>query len=120
MTRVKRTIQRIIKKEFILKKAKGYKGGNSSLFKATKQTLLKAEKNAYRDRRYKQRLWNKIWITRINGLLRSYNINWSLIKFFLKNNKIKLNRHILSQISIYDPTLIKIYILFYINTLCRI
>ena len=51
----------------VLKKAKGYFGNKSRLFRYAKDAVERAEKFAYRDRRKKKSEFRKLWIVRINA-----------------------------------------------------
>ncbi len=54
----------------ILKYAKGFRGSNSKLFIAANQTIMKAWRNAFRDRRKRKRVFRRLWISRINAACR--------------------------------------------------
>ena len=54
MARVKNGVIAKAKHKKVLKKAKGYYGARSKLFKTAKQAVIKAGQYAYRDRRQKQ------------------------------------------------------------------
>src|SRR5947199_365762 len=51
MPRVKSNVARLKRKNKIMKLAKGYFGGRSKLWKAAKESVERAQKYAYRDRR---------------------------------------------------------------------
>ena len=86
----------------ILKIAKGYKGAHSKLFRVANQQVMKALKYSYIGRIQKKRNFRSLWIKRINAASRSYGIKYSKYLNFLKQNKIDINRKILSQIAILD------------------
>ena len=54
MPRVKSNVARLKRKNKIMKLAKGYWGGRSKLWKAAKESVERAQKYAYRDRRRKK------------------------------------------------------------------
>jgi large subunit ribosomal protein L20 len=64
----------------ILKKAKGYVGGRSRLYRTAAETVLRAGVFAYRDRKAKKRLARRLWITRI-----------------------MLDRKVLAEVAVRDP-----------------
>nr|QES95271.1 ribosomal protein L20 [Nitzschia sp. (in: diatoms)]QES95320.1 ribosomal protein L20 [Nitzschia sp. (in: diatoms)] len=107
MIRVKRGTIKKRKHKKILLLAKGYRGAHSSLFKIAKQQVLKGLKRSYIDRKLKKRFFRKIWIIRLNAIAKFYNLNYNTFLFNLKTMNIRLNRKILSQISIYDFITIK-------------
>src|SRR5215213_6158775 len=51
MTRVKRSVNARKKRRAVLERAKGYRGQRKSSYKLAKETVLKADTYAYRDRR---------------------------------------------------------------------
>lgn len=101
--RVKRGVTTRKRHKKILKLAKGYRGGRSKLIKQAKEATMHAGSDSYRGRREKKRQMRSLWITRINGALRNYEINYSKFINTLKKNKISLDRKILSQIAVEDP-----------------
>jgi len=55
MARVSRGVQAHAKHKKILKKAKGYYGARSKVYRVAKQAVIKAGQYAYRDRRQRRR-----------------------------------------------------------------
>lgn len=102
MTRVKRGVVARAKHKKILKKAKGYYGARSKIYRVAKQAVIKAHQYQYRDRRQKKRQFRKLWITRINAEVRNYNISYKSFIFGLKKLSILINRKILSDLAISD------------------
>src|SRR2546430_5341399 len=70
MPRVKSNVARLKRKNKVMKLAKGYFGGRSKLWKAAKESVERAAKYAYRDRRRKKGEFRRLWITRINAAAR--------------------------------------------------
>ncbi|MGB7487172.1 MAG: 50S ribosomal protein L20, partial [Phormidesmis sp.] len=70
MARVKRGNVARKRRKKVLKLAKGFRGSHSKLFRIAKQQVLKALRNAYRDRRRKKRDFRRLWIARINAAAR--------------------------------------------------
>lgn len=102
MTRVKRGVVAHAKHKKILKKAKGYYGARSKIYRVAKQAVIKAHQYQYRDRRQKKRQFRKLWITRINAEVRNYGISYKSFMFGLKKLSILINRKILSDLAISD------------------
>ena len=69
MPRVKRGVTAHRRHKKILKKAKGYYGARSRVFRVAKQAVTKAGQYAYRDRRQRKRQFRALWITRILSLI---------------------------------------------------
>ncbi len=109
MTRVKRGNVARKRRKKILKLAKGFRGSHSTLFRTANQQVMKALRNAYRDRRKKKRDFRRLWIARINAAARSQGMNYSQLTNKLKKANIQLNRKMLAQIAAKDPdTFLKI------------
>ncbi|CAL4318948.1 50S ribosomal protein L20 [Buchnera aphidicola (Periphyllus testudinaceus)] len=102
MARVKRGVCSRARHKKILKKAKGYYGARSRVYRVAIQAVLKAGQYAYRDRRQKKRNFRNLWITRINAAVRKNDLSYSCFMHGLKKANIHINRKILSEISIYD------------------
>ena len=88
----------------VLKKAKGYFGNKSRLFRYAKEAVDRAEQFAYRDRRKKKSDFRKLWITRINIACRSLDINYSRFMHGLNLAGIQMNRKQISELAIHDST----------------
>ncbi len=90
-------------KRRLFKKAKGYVGGRGRLLRTVKETLIRAEAYAYRDRKVKKREFRKLWIIRINAACRQRGLRYSQFIFGLKKAGIELDRKQLSELAINDP-----------------
>jgi large subunit ribosomal protein L20 len=104
MTRVKRGNVARKRRKKILKLAKGFRGSHSRLFRTANQQVMKALRNAYRDRRKRKRDFRRLWITRINAAARTQGMSYSQLVGNLKKSNILLNRKILAQMAVLDPT----------------
>jgi large subunit ribosomal protein L20 len=103
MTRVKRGNVARKRRKKILKLAKGFRGSHSKLFRTANQQVMKALRNAYRDRRKRKRDFRRLWITRINAAARMQGLSYSKLMGGLKKANIEINRKMLSQMAILDP-----------------
>jgi large subunit ribosomal protein L20 len=103
MARVKRGNVARKRRKKILKLAKGFRGSHSRLFRTANQQVMKALRNAYRDRRKRKRDFRRLWITRINAAARLHGMSYSKLIGNLKKADIQLNRKMLAQIAILDP-----------------
>jgi large subunit ribosomal protein L20 len=103
MTRVKRGNVARKRRKKILKLAKGFRGSHSKLFRTANQQVMKALRNAYRDRRKRKRDFRRLWITRINAAARQQGLSYSKLMGGLKKANIEINRKMLSQMAILDP-----------------
>jgi len=86
----------------IFKKAKGYTGGRRRLLRSVKETLVRAETFAFRDRRARKREFRKLWIIRINAACRERGLRYSEFINGLNKAGIELDRKSLSELAIFD------------------
>ena len=103
MTRVKRGNVARKRRKKVLKLAKGFRGSHSRLFRVANQQVMKALRNAYRDRRKRKRDFRRLWIVRINAAVRQEGISYSQLTGNLKKANIQINRKMLAQMAVLDP-----------------
>jgi large subunit ribosomal protein L20 len=88
----------------VLKYAKGYFGSKSKLFRYAKEAVQHAWQYAYRDRKKKKGEWRSLWIIRLNAACRAADISYSRFVEGLKAAGIGLDRKVLADIAVNDPT----------------
>lgn len=103
MTRVKRGNVARKRRKKILKLAKGFRGSHSTLFRTANQQVMKALRNAYRDRKKRKRDFRRLWITRINAAAHQHGMSYSQLIGNLKKANVQLNRKMLAQMAVLDP-----------------
>lgn len=87
----------------VLKAAKGYRGGQSKLFKTASISVARARMYAYRDRRGRKRDFRRLWIIRINAAARENGLSYSRLMGGLHTAGIDLDRKILAEMAVNDP-----------------
>jgi large subunit ribosomal protein L20 len=87
----------------VLKKAKGYYGARSRLYKSAKETVMRALQFAYRDRRQRKRDFRRLWIVRINAACRAQGLTYSQFVRGLKAAAIPLDRKAIAALALHDP-----------------
>jgi len=102
--RIKRAVNAVKKRRKIMRQAKGYYAAKHSLYRIAKQQLLKSGQYAYVGRKQKKRDFRKLWIARINAAARLNGMSYSTFMHGLKVAGIDLNRKVLSEIAISDPS----------------
>ncbi len=102
MPRTKNSIASKKRKKKILKRAEGFRGGRSKLYRTAKESVNKALTYSYRDRRTKKREFRKLWIARINAAARNNGMTYSRFINGLKKADVDIDRKILSEIAIND------------------
>ena len=65
---------------------------------------MKSLSYAYRDRRNRKRDFRKLWIARINAGARLNDLSYSQLMHGLKLANVDINRKMLSELAINDPT----------------
>jgi large subunit ribosomal protein L20 len=90
------------RKKRILKKAKGFRGSRSKLFRTAKDAVYKSQQWAYRDRKNRKRTFRSLWIQRISAGAKNNGLNYSRFMEGLKAAGIELDRKVLSDIAIKD------------------
>ena len=87
----------------ILKATKGYMWGRKSKIKLAKVAILKAGKNAYKDRRLKKREMRGLWQLRIGAAVKEQGLSYSKFMGALKKAGVALDRKILSEVAATYP-----------------
>ena len=86
----------------VLKKAKGYRGRRSKLFRYAKDATMKGQYWAYRDRKTRKRNFRMLWIQRLNAAVRANGLTYSRFAEGLKAAGIGLDRKILAEMAVSD------------------
>jgi large subunit ribosomal protein L20 len=102
MARVKRGVVAKARHKKVLKKAKGYYGARSKVYRVAKQAVIKAGQYAYRDRRVRKREFRALWITRINAAARLNGLSYSRVGNGLSKAGIEVDRKILADLAVHD------------------
>jgi large subunit ribosomal protein L20 len=104
MPRVRNTPVTRNRRKKILKLAKGYFGSKHTLYKTANEQVMRSLRYAYRDRKQLKREMRKLWIARINAAARQNDISYSQLMHGLRLANIEVNRKMLSEIAISDPS----------------
>jgi len=107
MARVKRGVVANRRHKKVLKKAKGYYGARSRIYRVAVQAVTKAGQYAYRDRRVKKREFRALWITRINAQARENGMSYSRFMNGLKVAGVELDRKVLADLAVREPEAFK-------------
>jgi large subunit ribosomal protein L20 len=87
----------------LFKRAKGNRGGRGNLLRTVKETVVRADAFAYRDRRVRKRDFRKLWIIRINAACRQRDLRYSQFIHGLQKAGIELDRKSLAEMAVNDP-----------------
>jgi large subunit ribosomal protein L20 len=103
MPRVKKAVKSRARRKKILSAAKGYRGGRGTLLRTAKETVERALKFAYRDRKVKKREFRSLWIMRINAAAREHAMSYSKFMNGLKKANVTLDRKSLANLAATNP-----------------
>lgn len=101
--RVKRGFKARRRRQKVLSLAKGFRGGHSKIFRTAADTVDRALRYAYRDRKVRKRDFRRLWIARINAAVRMHNLSYSKFIAGLRRADILLDRKVLAELAISDP-----------------
>lgn len=91
----------------LLNLTKGYRGTRSKLVKVARESVLHAGEYAFHGRKLRKRDMKALWITRISQASKLQGISYSVFMNKLKKANIILDRKILSDLVLNDPTTFK-------------
>ena len=91
----------------MIQRAKGAWGSRSRLYRRAKETVIKALRYAYRDRKVRKRAFRSLWITRINAMTRQEGLTYSQFLSGLKRANILLDRRQLADLAVRDGEVFK-------------
>ncbi|MEK7579807.1 MAG: 50S ribosomal protein L20 [Patescibacteria group bacterium] len=108
MTRVKRGTIANKRRKKLLKAAKGFKWSRKSKYRAAKEALYHAWRNAFIGRKQKKRNMRRLWQIKINAATRmNGDINYSKFINNLKRANIQLDRKVLAELAEGYPEVFK-------------
>nr|WOC92126.1 ribosomal protein L20 [Utricularia subulata] len=102
MTRIKRAYIARRRRTKMHLFASSFRGAHSRLTRTITQQKIRALVSSHRDREKQKINFRRLWITRINAVIREKGVLYSYSKLLhdLYKNQLLLNRKILSQIAI--------------------
>ena len=100
--RTQRGAARRQSKRRLFRRAKGFRGGRGKLLRTVKETIVRADVYATRDRRRRKRDFRQLWIIRINAAVRMLDLRYSEFINGLKKANIILDRKTLAEMAVKD------------------
>nr|YP_010464000.1 ribosomal protein L20 [Scabiosa comosa]UUL71351.1 ribosomal protein L20 [Scabiosa comosa] len=102
MTRTKRGYATRRRRTKVRSFVSSFQGAHARLARTMSQQEIRALDSAHRDRDRKKRDFRRLWITRINAVIRERGISYTYSRFMhdLYKRQLFLNRKILAQIAI--------------------
>ena len=86
----------------VLRRAKGFRGFRSKLYKYAKDAVRKAREYEYRDRKKRKGQFRRLWIQRISAGVRAQDLTYSRFIEGLKAANIEVDRKILADLAVHD------------------
>lgn len=102
MSRVRKAVKSRERRKKVLKLASGYRGGRGRLLRTAMETVDRALKFAYRDRRTRKRDFRSLWIMRINAAAREHGLSYSRFMNGLKQANVTLDRKSLAELAVHN------------------
>nr|QWY89490.1 ribosomal protein L20 [Gambeya lacourtiana] len=104
MTRIRRGYIARRRRTKIRLFASTFRGAHSRLTRTIIQQKIRALVSAHRDRDRQKRNFRRLWITRINAVIREGGVSYSYSRLIhdLHKRRVLLNRKILAQIAILN------------------
>jgi len=103
MPRASNAVARRRARKRLFRRTRGYRGGRGRLLRTAKESLIRAEAYARRDRRARKRDFRRLWITRISAACRARGMNYSTFMNGLSRAEIGLDRKVLAAMAVEDP-----------------
>ena len=104
MPRVKSNVVRLKRKKQVMKAARGYYGARSKLWGPAKESVERAWRYAYRDRRNRKREFRRLWIVRINAAARLHELSYATFMNGLRRAGIEIDRKVLADLAVRDAS----------------
>ena len=88
----------------VLKLTKGHRATRHSLYRRAHESMLHALDYSYCHRRERRGDMRRLWIIRINAAARAGGVSYSRFMEALKKANIEVNRKMLAEMAVNDPT----------------
>jgi len=103
MPRVKHGVATKRRKKKLLKRASGFWGAKSRLYRTAQEAVNRAKVYAYRDRRNRKREMRSLWIMRINAAAHLHGLSYSRLINGLSKAGVEINRKLLADMAAQEP-----------------
>ncbi len=104
MPRAKRGFKRRRRVKKVYQRTEGFVLGWNKIYRRAKEAVNRSMRYAYRDRRVKKRDFRGLWIERLSAASALHDISYSRLISALSKSNVALNRKMLSEIAIHDPS----------------
>jgi large subunit ribosomal protein L20 len=103
MVRVSNGFARHRKHRKLVRQAKGFRQGRKNVYKQVRLALIKQGQNAYIGRKEKKRTFRKLWIERLNAVVRAKGSKYSVFVGTARKKNVQLDRKMLSNSAVVFP-----------------
>lgn len=104
MVRVTNSVASHRRKKRMLKRAKGFVGDRKNHLRLTSESVMRALAYNYKHRKLKKREFRSLWIQRISAASKINGISYSKFIHGLLKAGCELNRKMLADMAIRDPS----------------
>ena len=104
MARVTRGFKARRRRNRVLKQGKGFFGSRSRLFRVAHIAVIHSYTDAYVGRKLRKRDMRRLWITRIGAAAKQRGVNYSRLMGGLKQAGVAIDRKILADLAVTDPS----------------
>lgn len=104
MARAKRGFKRRRRVNKLKKLAEGFWGRRKNTIRTMSETIDRAKVFSFRDRKVKKRDFRSLWISRLGAAVADFDLSYSTFINKLTKSNVKVNRKMLSEIAIHDPS----------------
>jgi large subunit ribosomal protein L20 len=104
MVRVTNSVASHRRKKRLFKRAKGFVGDRKNHLRLTSDCVVRALSYNYDHRKLKKRDFRSLWIMRISAAAKINGISYSKFIFGLKQARCEIDRKILADMAVSDPS----------------
>lgn len=104
MVRVTNSVASHRRKKRLFKRAKGFVGDRKNHLRLTSDCVVRALSYNYDHRKLKKRDFRSLWIMRISAAAKINGISYSKFIFGLKQARCEIDRKILADMAVTDPS----------------
>ena len=104
MARIKGALNRRTRTKKLFKRSKGFFLARNNTRRQANEAVMHARANAFIGRKQRKRAFRRLWITRISAAVKAHELSYSVFMHGLNKAGVALNRKMLSELAIQDPT----------------
>lgn len=104
MVRVTNSVASHRRRKRLHKRAKGFVGDRRNHLRLTQDAVMRAMAYNYDHRKLRKREFRSLWIVRIAAAAKIHGISYSKFIFGLKKARCELDRKVLADMAIRDPS----------------